>query len=114
MSETFVDSTELFYIQDTRGCWNCLLWWCPDGQGYTTDIDKAWKVDSAEAARICRMRPGQDVAWPAHLVEQVARRHVVHGAIESTPLGKLIDSARKFPGGPAAFANAFNELEPGA
>jgi len=31
-----------YYILDTRQVvGNCAMWWCPEGKGYTCDLDKA-------------------------------------------------------------------------
>jgi hypothetical protein len=69
----------LFYIQNRGFCGNCLSWWRPDGNGYTCDLRDAWKVPYEEAKRICRMRQGMDVMWPASVVES----HVVYHVTES-------------------------------
>lgn len=66
----------LFYIQNRGYCGNCLLWWRIDGQGYTCNLDEAWKVPRASAEGVCRSRPHQDVMWPVNTIDQHAERHV--------------------------------------
>lgn len=35
-------SAKLFYIRDLRNVvGNCVSWWCPDGKGYTCELEKA-------------------------------------------------------------------------
>ena len=68
--------TTLYYIQNTGNRGDCCVWWRPDGQGYTRDLDDAWKVDEAKAKSICRSRPEQDVMRRADEVEALAVRHV--------------------------------------
>jgi len=36
---------ELYYIQDTRTyTGNSVMWWRENGDGYTSNVDEAWKV----------------------------------------------------------------------
>jgi hypothetical protein len=70
------DSEPLFYIQNVGFNGNCLLWWRPNGNGYTTDLNDAWKVSEAKARSICRSRPKEDIAWPASEIDRIASRHL--------------------------------------
>ncbi len=66
----------LYYIQDTRSyTGNSVMWWAFEGAGYTSDLDKAWRVSKEEADRIVRNRPGVDKAWPCHEIDARATRH---------------------------------------
>lgn len=73
------DTPELFYIQHVGFCGNCLFWWRPDGHGYTSTLDEAWKVTKEKAEDICRVRRGEDVAWPVAKADAMAQRHVAVG-----------------------------------
>lgn len=66
---------KLFYIENLAHRGNCRLWWRVDGKGYTCNLDDAWKVDKAQAEKICASRE-QDVARPAKVMEERAVRHV--------------------------------------
>jgi hypothetical protein len=67
------DGEELYYVQDSRSyVGNSVLWWRPDGQGYTTHIDKAGKYTAAE---VKGMR-STDVPWPVKEVDKVWSHHV--------------------------------------
>lgn len=66
---------KLYYIQDSRTfCGNCMFFWCVDGQGYTCDIDKAWKVTKEQAFDQHRSR-SSDIPRLVSDVEAVAKRH---------------------------------------
>ncbi len=67
---------ELYYIQNTGFCGNCLKWWRLDGKGYTMNLDEAWKVTKEQADDICRSRPKEDIPHPASLIDSAAHRHV--------------------------------------
>ncbi len=67
---------ELYYIQNVGYVGNCLLWWRPNGNGYTCDLDDAWRVTKEKADDICRTRRGQDIAWPVSAVDSAANRHL--------------------------------------
>ena len=72
----------LFYVQDSRSyVGNSVLWWGPDGQGYTTHIDKAGKYTAAQAKR---MRP-TDVPWPVEEVDAIWSHHVDMQHLRRTP-----------------------------
>lgn len=70
-------STEnrLFYIQDSRSyCGNSALWWRPNGGGYTTNLNEAWRVGRERAESICRCRD-TDKMWPCDQVDALAQTH---------------------------------------
>jgi hypothetical protein len=69
-------SEPLFYISNRQPVGNCVMWWKFDGQGYTCNLEQAWKVPESRALAICRHRPDMDKAHPVELVQQAARRHV--------------------------------------
>lgn len=50
-----------------------VLWWGPDRNGYTTNIDDAGRYTREEAERIEASRPTTDVAVPAAAAADVAR-----------------------------------------
>jgi len=66
----------MFYIENVRQGVDCRVWWRKDGEGYTRNLDEAWKVDEAKAKQICRSRPEQDFMRPAEEMESQAVRHV--------------------------------------
>jgi hypothetical protein len=42
----------LYYIQDTRTyCGNSVMWWRVDGNGYTSNLEEAWKVPATWKGR---------------------------------------------------------------
>lgn len=57
---------QLFYVQDCRNfVGNAVVWWCPDGHGYTTNIAEAGKFPAS-----FRPRRGVDRMWPCEYVDQ--------------------------------------------
>jgi hypothetical protein len=66
---------KLYYIQDTRNfVGNSVLWWCPEGNGYTSDLGRAWKVSKAKADSMHRSRR-TDVPWPCDEIDNYSQRH---------------------------------------
>ena len=62
-----------YYIMDGRSVvGNCALWWCPNGQGYTCDLDKAglYTYDEANSHR------DTDIPVPATLAKSLVVNHV--------------------------------------
>jgi hypothetical protein len=57
-------------------CGDCAIWWGPNHNGYTTDIDKAGRYTKDEADKIYRNRPKLDkpILWSK--VEPMIVRHV--------------------------------------
>ncbi len=70
-----MQETELYYIQHKGFVGNCLLWWCVNGGGYTCNLDKAWKVNLAQAKEICASRPTQDIPRKVSEIDAIAERH---------------------------------------
>jgi len=59
-----------YYVEDSRRpVGNCMLWWRPEGKGYTTQIEEAG-LYSAEQVKQMR---SSDVGWP----EPFVRKHLV-------------------------------------
>jgi hypothetical protein len=64
---------ERYYILDRRQVvGNCALWWCPDGKGYTCDLDAAGKYSWDEASS----NRDTDVPVPCELAERLVVKHV--------------------------------------
>ena len=74
------EEEQLYYVQDERQyVGNCMLWWCPDGKGYTTQIDEAGLFTAKEV----RGMRESEVGWPkeyveAHIVQHVRRDNMRH------------------------------------
>ncbi len=67
----------MFYIRNAKSVvGNSILWWCPNGNGYTCDLKKAWKVPESKARDICRDRPKEDFMIPAKKAETSTQLHV--------------------------------------
>lgn len=65
----------LYYIQNSGYVGNSIIW-AEGGHGYTTDLNRAWKVSQSEAENICRCRPKEDFAWPVEQIDSAAIRTV--------------------------------------
>lgn len=77
---------QLYYVQDTRQIvGNCVLWWCPDSNGYTTQLNEAGLYTRE---RVLRMRD-TDRPWPKELVESCVVTHVRQGHLV-TALGRAL------------------------
>ncbi len=62
-----------FYVLDARSIvGNCCMWWCPNGKGYTCNLDDAGLYTREQ---VDNMR-GSDVAVPREVAERLAVRHV--------------------------------------
>lgn len=62
-----------FYILDTRQVvGNCALWWCPNGNGYTTQLEEAGLYSEEET----RGHRDTDVAVPEAVAKACAVTHV--------------------------------------
>jgi hypothetical protein len=69
------DTEQFYYIQDTRDyVGNSVVWWRPNGNGYTSDLDDAWQVPYAKAMSMNRFRK-TDVPWPCDEIDKYAQRH---------------------------------------
>lgn len=66
----------LYLIQDTRSyVGNCVVWWGPDGRGYTTDVDVAGRYTFDEAMRQHRSRE-TDLPWALADIRELTRKTV--------------------------------------
>lgn len=66
----------LYYIQDTRSfIGNCVVFWGPDGNGYTTDLRRAGKYSFEEAMRQHFMRE-TDLPWLCDEIDTLRRATV--------------------------------------
>lgn len=80
-----VATEPMYYLQDTRQfVGNCPMWWCPDGNGYTTRIDLAAKFTRDEAERQHRSRE-TDVPWPCEQIDAITRPTVDQQEMQRTP-----------------------------
>jgi hypothetical protein len=57
-------------------CGDCAIWWGPDHNGYTTDIDKAGRYTKAEANQIYKNRPKLDKPIPWSKIAPLILKHV--------------------------------------
>jgi len=64
----------MYYIQNVNHSGDSLIWWKPDGNGYTKNLDEAWKLPQEQAFAICAARPNEDFAWPCEQVDKCAKR----------------------------------------
>jgi len=63
----------LYYVQDSRDfVGNSMLWWRPDGRGYTTDISQAGQYAERPTDR------DTDVLWSVEYINSIAQLHVDH------------------------------------
>lgn len=61
---------ELYYIQDTRTyVGNSVMWWRPNGDGYTSNLDDAWKVYASWS-----IGRDTDKLWPCAAIDALATR----------------------------------------
>jgi hypothetical protein len=78
---------QLYYVQDTRQMvGNCMLWWCPDRKGYTTQIDEAglYTYETKCTERMVAYMHADDLAEQKHPMPELDG--VVHEAFpEATP-----------------------------
>lgn len=76
----------VYLIQDTRQyVGNCILWWCHEGKGYTTEFDKAGRFTEEQA------NTGRDTGLPipVEAAEQALCTHV-----RAEALGRALDAMR--------------------
>lgn len=60
----------MYYIIDTRSyCGNSVFFWCDGGNGYTTDPNKAWKVEHFNGRET-------DKLVPVEVIDKVKKYHV--------------------------------------
>ncbi|WP_137923907.1 hypothetical protein [Cupriavidus sp. 2SB] len=66
-------TTDLYYLQDSRShVGNDMLWWCPNGAGYTTDLRKA-AVYTREEAQAKHDSRATDIPWPKAYIDGKTR-----------------------------------------
>ncbi len=78
-----------FYVLDARTVvGNCAMWWCPDGKGYTCNIDEAGLYTAKDVERM------RETDIPVHrdVVERLIVRHV---KIEHIRQAGLLDAYDK-------------------
>lgn len=57
----------MYYIQDTRTyVGNSVMWWRKNGEGYTTNLEEAWKVPGTWKGR------DTDKLWPCDEIDKRA------------------------------------------
>jgi hypothetical protein len=62
---------KLYYVQDTRRyCGDSVFWWRVNGQGYTTNLVEAMKVDASWIGR------ETDHLWSCEYVDKYATRQL--------------------------------------
>lgn len=58
---------KLYYVQDSRSfCGNSVMWWRPEGNGYTSNLADAMKVESTWIGR------STDKLWPCEEIDKLA------------------------------------------
>lgn len=87
MAEKSLPQTKFYLLKLDANVGNCALFWRPDGQGYTCDLDQAGLYDEADAAA------GHSVAVPTNTTNRLATRHVRYEALTA----KLLHDAEKRP-----------------
>lgn len=60
---------KLYYIQTAGYLGDAMLWWKPEGRGYTTEIDKAGKFTEEKMREIINNRPDEDIAWECDYID---------------------------------------------
>lgn len=72
-------SSKLFYIRDRRTViGNCVLWWCPDSRGYTTELEKAGLFE--ESKRIGLRETDEMI--PESVAKALVVNHVRSGTLD--------------------------------
>lgn len=67
------EGKQLYYILDNRQCvGNCALWWRPDAQGYTCDLDDAGLYPESKLRGLRET----DIPVRAEMAHRYAVRHV--------------------------------------
>lgn len=73
--DAVVPQKPLFLIQRAgHYVGNSVLWWRPNGRGYTSSIEEAGRYSQEEAQAFTGHT--SDVAWPEDVILRVAKRHV--------------------------------------
>lgn len=69
-----VPAVRHYYIQDSRSYWgDALVWWRPEGKGYTVDFDQAGLFDEGFLKGLRKT----DVPWPEEAVVAARKTRVV-------------------------------------
>lgn len=69
------DKAELYYIWNGEYVGNAMLWWGPDGGGYTCNIERAGKYTLEDALRINKSR-GTDIPFPVSHIDAILTKIV--------------------------------------
>lgn len=64
-----INEENLYYIQTSGFVGDAMLWWKPEGKGYTTEIDKAGKFTEEEMRSIINNRPAEDFGWECDYID---------------------------------------------
>jgi hypothetical protein len=84
----------MFYIQNKGNRGDLVLWWGPDHKGYTLCIDQAGLYSKAQAERIVRNRPDEDVMRAQHEIDAILRRVIFHESLYRAIAEREKESAR--------------------
>lgn len=85
-----------YYVENVqRGkVGNCMQWWKSGDRGYTCNLDEARTFREDELAAIIR-EDGKYRAWPVHIIEDAACRHVNFQALDCDCPGTKYKGERK-------------------
>lgn len=77
-----------FYVQDRRSyVGNSVVWFGPNNQGYTIDMDKAGKYSKEDIIKLFgKDKRETDIIWPADEVEKNIRKHVDSQYLDRTKI----------------------------
>lgn len=67
----------LYYIRHKGFCGNCWLWWAEGGHGYTSNLDKAWRVNAEKARELWKSREDEDTPYLVSYINELSERHMV-------------------------------------
>lgn len=85
MADKSIPQAKFYLLKLDANVGNCALFWRPDCQGYTCDLDQAGLYDEADAAA------GHSIAVPIETAKRLANRHVRYEALTA----KLLYNAEK-------------------
>jgi hypothetical protein len=78
-----------FYVLDARTVvGNCAMWWCPDGKGYTCELDKAGLYTADD------VRGMRETDVPIHR-DEVAKLVIQHVRLDHMRQAGLLDGYEK-------------------
>ena len=67
------DKEQLYYVECARYVvGNCMLFWRPYSNGYTTELDKAGLYTADEVRGMRKF----DIGWPKEVIEGAVAKHV--------------------------------------